>query len=78
MITKIAYRLAQELEAKYGKNVDDVSLNQDGSAIRIKIKNQYECAVYTLLDDLMVEHIVQDVVETIQADFIYGRSTDKV
>lgn len=77
MITRIAYKLEDELEKKYGKNVLEVSLNKEGNAIRIRIKNHFGYATYSLFDESMVEHIVKDIVETIQEDFIYGRSTDE-
>ena len=77
MITKIAYRL-EELRKNYGNNVENVSLNQQGNTINIKIRNQFGYANYTLKYDTIVEHIVKEVLETIQPDFIYSRSTDEV
>lgn len=77
MMFSIAYRLEEELKKDYGTNIVNVSVNQQANAIQIKIKNYFGYATYTLEEDSLVEKIVKDVIETIQEDFVYGRTSDE-
>lgn len=77
MITKIAFRLEEELKREYGTNADKVSLSKSGDAICVTIVNKFGCANYSIFEESMIEQIVQGILESIQSDFVYARSTDE-